>query len=427
MKKKWDTIRTEVIEWFKDVWALIKENKRITIIVLSFVVVIVGAITISTIAAKKSQNVDAVLDSAEVEEVEYQIPEDPLEVDAYPEVNELMKRYYQAEAEGDVETVKSIKSSVDDKEEIVISKKSEYIENYPVVTCYTKKGPVDDSYLVFAYYEVKLNDFEETAPGLNAWYVCRNGSGDLYIDDDEQDEKLSNYCKILSVQDDVVDLNNTVNVKFNDLLAENEDMAQFLEELPDNLMASVGEELAKAEAGTEETTVEETVEETTVEETAEVIKTVKATTVVNVRASDSESADKVGKAMEGEEYKLLEEKVNGWSKIEFEGNEAFIKTEFLEVVSEEKSEPSGETSNDNDDSAKEDETDNSEAAKDSPTSGKAIAKETIKLRKSASTSSDQLALLYAGSSVEVVMKQADGWTKVKYEGKTGFVKSEFLE
>jgi len=25
------------------------------------------------------------------------------------------------------------------------------------------------------------------------------------------------------------------------------------------------------------------------------------------------------------------------------------------------------------------------------------------------------------------MKQADGWTKVKYKGETGYVKSEFLE
>ncbi|MBP9996007.1 MAG: SH3 domain-containing protein [Lachnospiraceae bacterium] len=425
MKKKWEKFREGLIDWIKDVAELIRENKRITIIVLSFIVLIVVAILISSFAAKKSRSVENVISTEDsMETDEYPITNEPLEMDAYPEVNELMKKYYQAVADGDVETVKALKTAVDDKEEIVINKKSEFIENYPVITCYTKKGPVDGSYLVYAYYEVKLNDYEATAPGLNAWYVCKKEDGSLYINDDEQDEKLSNYCKIVSVQDDVVDLNNTVNVKFNEVMEANEELATFLEELPDTLMASVGEELAKAEAPETETTVE-TVEETTQEEVA-VEKMVKATTVVNVRASDSETADKLGKAMEGEEYKLLEEKLNGWSKIEFEGKEAYIKTEFLEVVSEKEVEATdneepeaGDDDNNDDDAAK--------AAEDSPTTGKATVTDTVKLRKSASTSADQLDLIYTGAQVEIIMKQADGWTKVKYDGKTGFVKSEFLE
>ena len=128
--------------------------------------------------------------------------------------------------------------------------------------------------------------------------------------------------------------------------------------------------------------------------------------------------DKIGKAQLGEEYTLLEEKGNGWSKILFEGKEAFIKTEYLEVVSEEVVES-------NDDEENEESAE--DAAENSPSEGTATVTDTINVRKEASTSADKLGVCYPGEEVEVIMKRADGWTEVKYKGKKGFVKSEFLE
>ena len=156
------------------------------------------------------------------------------------------------------------------------------------------------------------------------------------------------------------------------------------------------------------------------EVTETVVKTVRTTEVVNVRSSDSVTADKVGKAQLGEEYKLLEEKVNGWSKIEFEGKEAYIKTEYLEPADVEETVVS-----DTDDA--EEDAENEDAAANSPTEGTATVTDTVNVRKSASTSADKLGVCYPGEELDVIMKQADGWTKVKYKGETGYVKSEFLE
>ena len=75
----------------------------------------------------------------------------------------------------------------------------------------------------------------------------------------------------------------------------------------------------------------------------------------------------------------------------------------------------------------EDDEDAEEAAANSPTTGTAAVTDTVNIRKSASTTADKLGVCYPGEELEVVMKQADGWTKVKYNGKTGYVKSEFLE
>lgn len=425
MAKKWKNTRNRILEWFEDVFALIKENRKILLIVVAFVVAIVAAIVITNILAGKSTEVkEAVVQTAETTDTsEVVIEQTPLETDAYPEINELMKKYYNSIAAGDVLTASSLRKGIDEKERIVIEKKSEYVQSYPVITCYTKKGPTEDSYLVYVYYEVILKGFEEQIPALNVWYVCKDENGSYYINEDTQDESIVEYCKVLSVQDDVVDLSNTVNVKYNEIIEANPDLGYFMQNLTSQMKVEVGDELAKAETGVEdELIITPTVSD---EEDTTVVKTVKTTTVVNVRASDSEKADKLGRADAGAEYELVEEKLNGWSEIIYEGQEAYIKTEFLEPA---EVETTGEAEADTDTAAEtEDDEDDSEAIQNSPSSGTGKVKESVRVRSKASTDSEALATLYAGDTVEIVSKQSDGWTKIKYKGKTAYIKSEFLE
>lgn len=440
-------------EWIKDVIELIKDNHKIVITVVVFIVLLVTAVLVSGKVASKSKQATAVLEEETTEAEEtYAIPEEPLKQDAYPEVNNLMKKYYAAAANGDIATVEGLRTGLDDKERIVIQKKAEYVENYPNITCYTKPGPVENSYLVYVNYEVKLNEYEELIPGMNVWYVCVDESGKYYINEDPQDDKIIEYCKIVSVQDDVQDLSNTINVKYNEIMEANPDLGKFMEELGVQMKVDVGEELAKAEAPVEEPTPtpseEPESESEPAEEAAPATKTVRAVTVVNVRASDSEKADKLGKASEGQEFTLLEEKANGWSKIDFEGKEAFIKSEYLETVgTQTASADTGDNDTDNKDNkdnttaadtgkktdnkdadktSADTSKDNSEAAKNSPSSGTATATDTVNVREKPSTDSNKLGTVYGGEKLEVVEKQSDGWTKVKYKKGTGYVKSEYL-
>lgn len=440
IKEKWHSF----IEWCKDIGGLIKENRNVTIATVVFIALAVVAVIISTTLGEKSPSAEAVAvaETTSVSETEeattMAIPDEPLQENAFAEVNALVEKYYQAMADGDMDTLLSIATGIDEKEQIKIVKKSEYVENYPTVTCYTKQGPVADSYIVYAYYEVKLVNYETLTPGMNALYVCKNEEGSYYINGETQSDEIIDYCEMISAQDDVVDLVNTVQVKYNEIKSTDMELSKFLDELPDILTAAVGEELAKLEAEANEVAAAEVqteeeialaeadesgaeVAETSEEEVTEtVVKTVRTTEVVNVRSSDSVTADKVGKAQLGQEYKLLEEKVNGWSKIEFEGKEAYIKTEYLEPADVEETVVS-----ENDDT--DDDADTEEAADNSPTEGTATVTDTVNIRKSASTSADKLGVCYPGEELEVIMKQADGWTKVKYKGETGYVKSEFLE
>ena len=78
----------------------------------------------------------------------------PLEENTVPEVTQLITEYYNAAAAGDMDTINSIVNTYDQETQIYLQKMSEHIEAYKNVVCYTKTGPVDGSYLVYAYYEI---------------------------------------------------------------------------------------------------------------------------------------------------------------------------------------------------------------------------------------------------------------------------------
>lgn len=48
-----------------------------------------------------------------------------------------------------------------------------YIEDYQDITCYTKAGMTDDSYVVYVTYDVKFRRVDTLAPGLMWCYVVK--------------------------------------------------------------------------------------------------------------------------------------------------------------------------------------------------------------------------------------------------------------
>ena len=345
-----------------------------------------------------------------------------LEENAYPDINNLVRTYYDAQAAGDMEVISKLNTYLNDIEKIRVQELSKYIESYPVLNVYTKPGLAENTYVAYVYSEVKFADMEQELPGMQTYYIGQDENGDYFINDGTYDDAIWSYIKDVTLQDDVVDLNNKVVVEYNDLLAEDEELSDFIAYLKEKINEDVGEILAQAEtadtAQEAEAQEQETEEAQTDEaQTDTVVKTVRATDVVNIRSSDSEEADKIGKAQIGEEFTLLEERGNGWSKIEYNGADAFIKSDYLEVVSEETVEASAETTQE-----QEAEPDAAQTA-----SGTVKVKESVRIRKSASTDGEVLGTAYAGEEYPLLMKQADGWSKIEYKGQTAYVKSDYVE
>lgn len=370
----------------------------------------------------------------QTEEEVQEMPVYDLEENAYPEVNNVVRAYYDAQASGDMDTVSSLNTYLNDIQKIKVEELSKYIESYPELNVYTKPGLTENTYVAYVCSEVKFYDLEKTIPGMQTYYIGQDENGNYYINNGTYDDTVSSYIKEVTLQDDVVDLNNKVVVAYNDLLADDADLSEFLAYMKEKINEDVGEILAQADQPeqTEEET-EQTADEDN-EETTPVTVKARATDVVNIRVSDSEQADKLGKAQVNQEFTVLEQKENGWSKIQYEGQEAYIKSDYLEVISEEPA--AGDTTQEDasedrqEDEAVETTTDTSSvgtASTGKAPGDKVKAKESVRIRKSASTDSDVLGTAYAGDSFELVMEQADGWSKVKYKGNNAYIKTEYLE
>ena len=386
---------------------------------------IVIAVIISYAGAQKAQVVDNTIDNGESGPATASVAalnETPLAENAYTDVNGMMNTFYNALASGDMDTVRAVKDYNSDKEIIAYEKKSEFIERYDNIKCYTKPGIEEDSYFVYVTYDVKIQDIDTEAPGLNAFYVYTSEDGSLMIDGDTE-ENIKAAFKLVTNQDDVVDLYNKINVDYTEAVASDEALDQFLSELPQVLKESVGVELAKLETQDDtastppaeeteapETTAAETEqtqpvqEETPTEpeqplENKTVNQIVRTTDTVNVRSSDSEEADKIGKAPSGTELTRIEERINGWSKVIFEDKEAYIKSDYLEVLTAEVT---------------------------AAPIGTITAKTNVNVRSQADQESAKLGTAQAGSSYELLEEQGE-WFKINYNGTTGFVKAEFFD
>ncbi len=418
LKEKFITVRDWIMDHNKIVMPLV-----LVVCVLITVLVAVSANQRDALEKEAEQAAMAVNTEEVGSSVEgLESPVFELEENAYPDINNLVRTYYDAQAAGDMEAISKLNTYLNDIEKIRVQELSKYIESYPVLNVYTKPGLTENTYVAYVYSEVKFADMEQELPGMQTYYIGQDENGDYFINDGTYDDAIWSYIKDVTLQDDVVDLNNKVVVEYNDLLAEDEELSDFIAYLKEKINEDVGEILAQAE--TADTAQEAEAQEQETEEaqadegqTDTVVKTVRATDVVNIRSSDSEEADKIGKAQIGEEFTLLEERGNGWSKIEYNGADAFIKSDYLEAVSEETVEASAETTQE-----QEAEPDAAQTA-----SGTVKVKESVRIRKSASTDGEVLGTAYAGEEFPLLMKQADGWSKIEYKGQTAYVKSDYVE
>lgn len=350
----------------------------------------------------------------------------PLEENAYPEINNIIRTYYDAQASGDIAVISSLNTYLDEIETIRVQELSKYIDSYPTVNVYTKPGLTENTYVAYVYSEVKFTDAEQLLPGMQTYYIGQDENGDYFINDGTYDDVIWKYIKEITLQDDVVDLNNKVVVAYNELLADSEELSEFIAYLKEKINEDVGEILAEAEqaeAESNEIEMASAQEEENQAENQPAVTTVRATDVVNIRSSDSEEADKIDKAQIGQEFPLLEEKGNGWSKVAYNGGEAYIKSDYLEPVFEEALAAEGVEN----EAAQENEDNSVEVSANDTVSGTVTVIESVRVRKSASTDSEALGTVYAGDELELIMKQADGWTKIKYKGQTAFVKSDYVE
>ena len=155
---------------------------------------------------------------------------------------------------------------------------------------------------------------------------------------------------------------------------------------------------------------------------------VKATTSVNVRSSDSETAERLGTVSEGAILTRIESKLNGWSKVEYEGKEAYIKSEYLQVVDSDGNAVEENNTNTQADNNTNTNTNNNTANNNDDGEKKYVsAIDNVNIRSEADIDAERVGFAYNGDKLEFVEKLSNGWTKIKYNGKDAYVKSDYVQ
>ena len=406
------------------------------------------------------------------------------------ELKQLLTDYYEAYAAGDIDALEKVATPISDKEKSYIKLISKYIKSYDIKEIDTKPGVDKDALLVSVGVDIHYKKIDAAAPGLDFFYVEKDDKGNYVINNRystfnaqngelDVDPTITTLIATFEQQDDVIALQSEVTQEFNTLTLEDKDFNVFFAKIMPEAVTDWAatykkqeekkaekekkkQEAAKKKAKekekekakeAKEEAKDDTDKETAKSDTAEdetdsaekKTDTVVTKEKVNVRAKATTDSRALGQVHSGTELKRYKEK-RGWSKIDYNGKAAWIKSEFLTVKDTDKDEDKDSAKDDtkkettakaedtkkkttedkkSDAKEKEDTTEKSDTKKESTEKETVYAKEKVNVRTKASTSAKSLGQVNGGTQL-VRYGEKDGWSQVEYNGGKAWIKSEYL-
>ncbi|MCF0130654.1 MAG: SH3 domain-containing protein [Pseudobutyrivibrio sp.] len=358
-----------------------------------------------------------------------------------PELDALIRNYYQAYQNGDVEAVRAIANPLSDEEASYIQFYSQYLESFNDIKIFTKRGLDTSSMLVSVELNLKLKDIDTPAPGFDFFYVETAEDGSLYINNlygsfnqlngiFDCDAKVTTLIATFIQQDDVLEKQALVSQKYQEALANDVGLNNFVSKtLPEGTVnwnteykAAVAQAEAVAAQEEADRLAQEEAERQAAIEAEEEANAYygKTNDEVKVRTEASSDSTSVGTLSKGTKIKIYALE-GDFYKFDFSGSRKYVSKDYVDVQ-EKQSETDQDNNSDNNDGD-----DNANDNSSLPEKGEEITlSATCNIREKMDTDSSKVAVAYAGEKVKVVMNYAEGWTKVKYGNKEGYIKTELL-
>ena len=221
----------------------------------------------------------------------------------------VMTSYYTAKTNKDLETLKKLDPSLDETEEKA-NLDSSYVESYSNIKTYSKQGPADDSCVVYVCYDGKVQNIDTLVPSLTQFYLKKGADGSYVITDPTGDQAAESFIEETRKSTEVQNLIDTVNKACEDAKNSDPVLKEFMSKYGNS---QDGEAETETEAQSEEPT--------------EMV----ANDSCNVRSEPSTESDDnvIGGLTIGDSVTKLGETDDGWTEIDFYGQNAYVKSEFL--------------------------------------------------------------------------------------------------
>ena len=362
------------------------------------------------------------------------------------DIHSLLTEYYKEYAAGDTDALEKVASPVSDMEKSYIKFMSKLLDSYEIKEIYTKDGVTDGSKLVSVYVQMHFKGIKSAAPGLDFFYVETDDSGALHINnlyssfnqtnkENAMDPAVVSAIASFEEQKDVVDLQTEVQKEYNEISLSDKDFDKFMSktypskvkswqtQYRKNSKAAAAKKAAEEKkAAAEKAKSDSTKSSDSTDTSSTSSKTIyKTTTKTNLRKKASINSDIIKTLAKGTKVTKISTK-GKWLKVSYKGKTGYIRKMYLKKVSSSSSSSDKSSSSSSSDKSK------STSASSGPTEGKKLVlKDTVNVRKKPSTSAKRINLAYKGDKILVIKNRSDGWTKIQYQHKKGYVKTEFLK
>lgn len=370
---------------------------------------------------------------------------DKLQKNAYKEVNKLIENYYSAYADGKTQKIKEYATPVSDNEVSYIKLFSKYVDSYNVKNVYTLQGVDSNSCLVSVEMEMKFKDVKTTAPGLDFFYITGLESGELYIDNIYSqfnartkeyvtEEQIDKSIEAYEAREEIKELQSTVQADYEKAIDKDEKLDVMVNstiekavsewigtiELEQNQtppQSVLGDGNKKTDDkkddektdGKEDETKDETDKKPEVNKEIKVTEYVKTKEEVNLREGASTKKDSICMLKSGAKLKVVAMNVWGeWTLVKTSsGKKGYVRNDFLTTL-DNKHTVAGQEG--------------------FPSKNKKykLVKETNLLTKMKS-SGKVISVLTKGTKVKVITAYENGYSKIKCNGRTGYVLTERLK
>lgn len=383
--KKFDFSRINI----DSIVAFCKKNTRyVSAGVLTLALVVVLAVTAAN--GGKTEEKQEKENQEEVTQEQVADAQDAYEISENEALNQLFGKYYELYAAGNVDELAAIATPVSDMEKSYIQMMSGYVESYSNIACYTKKGLEEDSFIVSATYDMKFNGVEGTVPGMESFYVRTKEDGSLYIDN--LYSSFNSEMKELETDPDV------------DALMEKFKEASDVKELQADFQNRYTQAIS-ADANLQNM----------VNTVTDGIKNWAASYVANEQAAQAAAEQEAQQAAEqaAAEQAAAEQAAQQAAAEQAAAEQAAAQQAAAEQAAAEQA-------------AQQQQSEGNDGLNYLPEGTVLTATDSYNVRVSMSETADKVGTTASGDTIKVILSYEEGWTKVEWNGKTGYIKTELL-
>ncbi len=313
----------DIREWISDYlrYILLGVAALLLLLIIIFAVRLIGGRR-SGQEKPKEKTTESELQT-EVDDAPISVAGDELERNQ-ADVLDLVTRYYTAKLNQDYDTLSEICEVMDDEAKAGYESMDDAIEQYNNLMTYSKAGLTEGSYVAFAYFDAKMTGIDTLVPTLRGLYLVTNEEGDLIVSNTKNHPDQEAYQKQVWADDDVQALRRDVADKYDDSLAQDPELAEYLESISKD-GGSGGD--STGTNGDEDG-------DTDGENGDAALGTMYASTGVNVRGEPDAESTLYGTLQTGMQVEVLENLDNGWSRISYvtsDGTtiEGYLMTQYL--------------------------------------------------------------------------------------------------